>query len=35
MSQRGFEFIRTGTGQEHFFHASSIDGVHFEELQIG
>ena len=35
MGQRGFGFIGTDTGQEYFFHMSSVQGVHFDELREG
>ncbi len=35
MGQRGFGFIGTDTGQEYFFHMSSVQGVQFDELREG
>ena len=32
---RGFGFIGTDTGQEYFFHMSSMQGVPFDELREG
>ena len=32
---KGFGFIDTGTGQDMFFHLSSLEGVTYEELQEG
>jgi CspA family cold shock protein len=35
MGQRGFGFIGTDTGQDYFFHMSSVQGVDFDELHEG
>ena len=35
MGQRGFGFIGTDTGQEYFFHSSSVQGVPFDALREG
>lgn len=35
LTEKGFGFIDTGTGEDMFFHLSSLDGVRFEELQEG
>lgn len=35
LTDRGFGFIQTESGQEIFFHANSLQGVSFEELQEG
>jgi CspA family cold shock protein len=32
---RGFGFIRTGTGNDLFFHMSAVGGTTFEELREG
>jgi CspA family cold shock protein len=32
---KGFGFINTGKEKDLFFHASSLQGVGFEELQVG
>ena len=32
---KGFGFIDNGTGQDMFFHSSSVEGVRFEELREG
>ncbi len=34
-TDRGFGFIRTSSGQELFFHCSSVEGTTFEELREG
>jgi CspA family cold shock protein len=34
-TDRGFGFIRTSTGEDLFFHMSSIEGTTFEELREG
>ena len=33
--ERGFGFIGTDTGQEYFFHMSTVQGVAFDELREG
>ena len=33
--EKGFGFIDTGDGKDLFFHASSVDGVRFDELHEG
>ena len=35
LMERGFGFIATDTGQEYFFHGSSMQGVPFDELREG
>ena len=35
VTQKGFGFIDTGTGEDLFFHSSSLDGVAFEQLYEG
>ena len=35
LTQKGFGFIDTGTGEDLFFHSSSLDGVTFEQLYEG
>jgi cold shock protein len=35
VGDRGFGFIRDERGQELFFHATSVEGVAFEELHEG
>jgi CspA family cold shock protein len=35
LTDRGFGFIRTDSGQEIFFHAQNLEGVSFEELREG
>ena len=35
LTEKGFGFIDTGTGQDMFFHHSSLQGVTFEELSEG
>ena len=35
LTDRGFGFIDTGTGNDMFFHSSSLEGVSFDELQEG
>ena len=35
LTDRGFGFIDTGSDKDLFFHASSVEGVGFEELQEG
>ena len=35
VTQKGFGFIDTGTGEDLFFHSSSLDGVTFEQLYEG
>jgi cold shock protein len=35
VSDRGFGFIGTDTGQELFFHASSVEGESFDSLREG
>ena len=32
---KGFGFIENGTGQDMFFHSSSVEGARFEELREG
>jgi CspA family cold shock protein len=35
LTDKGFGFIETGSGQDLFFHMSAVEGVRFEELQQG
>ena len=35
LTDRGFGFIDTGTGEDIFFHNSNLEGVSYEELQEG
>jgi CspA family cold shock protein len=35
LTDRGFGFIRTESGQEIFFHAENLEGVRFEDLAEG
>lgn len=35
LTNKGFGFIDPGTGQDMFFHSSSLDGVSFDELREG
>ena len=35
LMDKGFGFIDTGTGEDIFFHNSSVEGVSFEELREG
>ena len=35
LTDKGFGFIDTGTGEDIFFHMSSLEGVSYEELQEG
>ena len=35
LTDRGFGFIDTGTGNDMFFHMSSLEGVRFEDLREG
>ena len=35
VTQKGFGFIDTGTGQDLFFHSSNLEGVTFEQLYEG
>jgi cold shock protein len=35
LTDRGFGFIKTDSGKDLFFHMSALDGVNFEELQVG
>ncbi|MGM0576002.1 MAG: cold-shock protein [Myxococcota bacterium] len=35
LTDRGFGFIETGSGDDLFFHVSALDGVTFEELREG
>ncbi len=35
LTDRGFGFIKTGSGKDLFFHSSSLQGVSFEDLQEG
>ena len=35
MTQKGFGFIDTESGDDLFFHSSNLEGVTFEQLQEG
>ena len=35
LTDRGFGFIDTGTGEDMFFHNSNLEGVSYEQLQEG
>ena len=35
LTQKGFGFIDTESGEDLFFHSSNLDGVTFEQLQEG
>jgi len=35
LTDRGFGFIDTGTGEDMFFHHSNLEGVSYEQLQEG
>ena len=35
LTDRGFGFIDTGTGEDMFFHNSNLEDVSYEELQEG
>ena len=35
LTDKGFGFIDSGSGQDMFFHLSNLDGVRFEDLQEG
>lgn len=35
LTDKGFGFIDTGTGQDMFFHSSSLQGVSYDELREG
>ncbi len=35
VTQKGFGFIDTGTGEDIFFHSSNLEGVSFEQLYEG
>ena len=35
LTDRGFGFIETGSGDDIFFHSSGLEGVNYEELQVG
>ena len=35
LTDKGFGFIDAGTGKDLFFHLSSLEGVHFDDLQEG
>lgn len=35
LTEKGFGFIDTGTGNDMFFHMSNLDGVQFEQLYEG
>ena len=35
LTDKGFGFIDAGTGKDLFFHLSSLEGCHFDDLQEG
>ena len=35
LTDKGFGFIDVGSGDDLFFHMSSLDGVHYDDLQEG
>ena len=35
LTDKGFGFIDTGTGEDLFFHHTSLEGVSFDELREG
>jgi cold shock protein len=35
ITDKGFGFIDTGTGQDMFFHSSNLEGVSYEQLREG
>ena len=35
LTEKGFGFIDTGSGNDIFFHISNLEGVRYEELQEG
>lgn len=35
LTDKGFGFIATGTGEDMFFHSSSLEGVSYEQLREG
>lgn len=35
LTDKGFGFIDTGSGQDMFFHMSNLEGVQYDELQEG
>ena len=35
LTDRGFGFIDTGGGKDMFFHSSDLEGVSYEELEVG
>ncbi len=35
LTDKGFGFIDTGTGNDIFFHMSALEGVRFDELREG
>jgi CspA family cold shock protein len=35
LTDKGFGFIKVGTGKDLFFHSSSVQGVTFDDLQEG
>ena len=35
LTDKGFGFIDTGTGEDMFFHNSNVEGVNYDDLQEG
>ena len=35
LTDRGFGFIDTGSGKDMSFHSSDLEGVSYEELEVG
>ena len=35
LTDKGFGFIDTGSGKDLFFHSSDLEGVSYDQLQVG
>jgi CspA family cold shock protein len=35
LTEKGFGFIATGTGEDMFFHSSALEGVTYDQLREG
>jgi CspA family cold shock protein len=35
LTDKGFGFIDTGTDKDMFFHSSALEGVSYDDLQVG
>lgn len=35
LTDKGFGFIKTGSGNDLFFHSTAVQGAVFEELRVG